>query len=427
VVWWAGTWDSRHSALGRLLFARGQDGVVPPAGTVTPTDAVAVARFEELGQQAPGCISVERSRLGGVPVSWSPAGVAASDLDAAAFGRSLDERWRRTSFSDISSGVYEAVHVGSEPEEGVLADEPPASVAGAVTAVAGEDEGEGEGALLAPPVPLAAMPVGLQVGTLVHRVLEAADFAAADLEAEVAARIAEGQGWRHVDLGSVDAAAAGLTAALQTPLGSLLDGIRLCDVARADRLDELVFELPLVGGDEPTGRLTLAAIAGLLREHLPAGDPLHGYAARLADPALRSSVRGYLTGSIDVVVRVRGANGAAPRFAIADYKTNWLAAPGEALTAWHHRPSVLAGEMRHRHYGLQALLYTVALHRYLRWRVPGYSADRHIAGVLYLFLRGMTGRDTPRLDGEPCGVFAWRPPGALVEALSDAFDAGEAR
>ena len=29
--------------------------------------------------------------------------------------------------------------------------------------------------------------------------------------------------------------------------------------------------------------------------------------------------------------------------------------------------------MTHSHYGLQALLYTVALHRYLRWRLP---ADR---------------------------------------------------
>jgi exodeoxyribonuclease V beta subunit len=37
----------------------------------------------------------------------------------------------------------------------------------------------------------------------------------------------------------------------------------------------------------------------------------------------------------------------------------------------------------------------------------------------------MTGTETPLLDGEPCGVFAWRPPGALVCALSDLFDQGE--
>ena len=88
---------------------------------------------------------------------------------------------------------------------------------------------------------------------------------------------------------------------------------------------------------------------------------------------------------------------------------------------------IAQSEMRHRHYGLQALLYTVALHRYLRWRLPAYDPERHIAGVLYLFLRGMTGPDTPVVDGAPCGVFAWCPPGALIEALSDVFDRGETR
>jgi len=107
---------------------------------------------------------------------------------------------------------------------------------------------------------------------------------------------------------------------------------------------------------------------------------------------------------------------------VVDYKSNWLAAPGEELSAWHHRPAALAAEMERAHYGLQALLYTAALHRFLRWRLPGYDADRNLAGVAYLFLRGMTGAATPVVDGARCGVFAWRPPGVLVEALSDALD-----
>jgi exodeoxyribonuclease V beta subunit len=80
--------------------------------------------------------------------------------------------------------------------------------------------------------------------------------------------------------------------------------------------------------------------------------------------------------------------------------------------------------MERAHYPLQALLYTVALHRYLRWRLAGYSPEQNLAGVLYLFLRGMTGPDVPRVNGHPCGVFAWRPPTALVEALSDLLDQG---
>ena len=82
--------------------------------------------------------------------------------------------------------------------------------------------------------------------------------------------------------------------------------------------------------------------------------------------------------------------------------------------------------MEHSHYRLQALLYVVALHRFLRWRLPGYSAERNLAGVLYLFVRGMTGRDTPVVDGARCGVFTWRPAAALVEELSDVLDRGAA-
>jgi exodeoxyribonuclease V beta subunit len=204
----------------------------------------------------------------------------------------------------------------------------------------------------------------------------------------------------------------GLRAAIETPLGAIVDGRRLRDVARADRLDELEFELPLVGGDEPTGRLTLDAIARVLRERLPAEDPMAAYAARLEDPGLRARVRGFLTGTIDLVVRIDGF-----RFAIVDYKTNWLGPAEEVLMLSQYRPEALAAEMSRAHYGLQALLYTVALHRYLRWRMHAYSPDRHLAGVLYLFVRGMAG-----VAG--AGVFAWRPPGALVEALSDVLDEG---
>ena len=69
-------------------------------------------------------------------------------------------------------------------------------------------------------------------------------------------------------------------------------------------------------------------------------------------------------------------------------------------------------------------LYTAALHRFLRWRLPGYDPTRNLAGVLYLFLRGMTGPGTPTVAGKPCGVFAWEPSKALVEELSDVLDRG---
>ena len=67
--------------------------------------------------------------------------------------------------------------------------------------------------------------------------------------------------------------------------------------------------------------------------------------------------------------------------------------------------------MLHSHYPLQALLYSVVLHRYLRWRLAGYDPERHLGGILYLYVRGMCGPETPVVDGQPCGVFALAPAG----------------
>ncbi len=417
VVWWAGSWDSRNSPLGRLLFGRDDQGNIADFGSFTPSDAAVAAKLQTVAGRAPGCVTVEQSRLA-APATWRPPLPASESLAASSFDRSLDLRWRRTSYSDITAASHDA-WVASEPEQPLLSDEPeePVPVPAPSTAL--------EHPAMALASPMATMPFGASVGTFVHRVLEASEFDAPDVDGELALRIEEVHGRRAVDIGDPALLAAGLRSVLETPLGPVLSDLRLRDVARRDRLDELEFELPLAGGDHPAGELTMARIAGLLREHLTAADPLAGYAERLADPQLRHVVRGYLTGSLDLVIRTPA--GADARYAVLDYKTNWLGQPGEALTVWHYRPEVIAAEMQRSHYALQALLYTVALHRFLRWRVPGYDPERDLAGVVYLFVRGMTGAATPVIEGTPCGVFGWRPEAPLVHELSDALDAGTRR
>ena len=66
---------------------------------------------------------------------------------------------------------------------------------------------------------LAEMPVGVEVGTLVHRVFESLDFAADDLSAALTEAITAAQARRRVELGDVDVVVAGLRAAIETPLG----------------------------------------------------------------------------------------------------------------------------------------------------------------------------------------------------------------
>ncbi|HLH47119.1 MAG TPA: hypothetical protein VKV25_08170, partial [Acidimicrobiales bacterium] len=338
----------------------------------------------------------------------------------AAFGRLLDLAWRRASYSSITAAAHGDA-VASEPEDPGVADEPPAPgpLPGAGPAgLAGRRDirPEEEG----PPLgPLASLPGGREVGTFVHGVLEGADFAAPDLDPELRRAARQVPAPPGLD---PPAAAVSLADALRTPLGPLIPGLRLRDVRRADRLDELAFELPLAGGDRPTGAVGTADLAAVLARHLDPTGPLAEYADRLADPSLATELRGYLTGSLDLVFRHRRDGGEA--WYVADYKTNWLGAPDRALTPWDYRPSALDAEMQRRHYPLQAVLYMVALHRYLRWRLLAYRAEDHLGGVLYLFLRGMSGPEVPHFDGHPAGVFSWAPPAALVTELSDLLDRG---
>jgi exodeoxyribonuclease V beta subunit len=206
-------------------------------------------------------------------------------------------------------------------------------------------------------------------------------------------------------------------------MGPVAGGLRLVDIGLRDRLCELDFEFPMDGGDrgEDGPEVRLASFADVLDRHLSPGDPLLPYAEQLRQPGLGDQVlRGYLSGSIDVVLRVPDADG--HRFVVVDYKTNRLGERDRPLTAWDYRRSAMAEAMMHSHYPLQALLYAVVLHRFLRWRLPDYDPARHLGGVLYLFVRGMCGPETPSYDGDVAGVFSWQPPAAMIEELSDLLD-----
>jgi exodeoxyribonuclease V beta subunit len=417
VVWWVRAYESEHSPLGRVLMFRDAAGEVPPSGRYSPKDAEVERRLAELAASLPGRISIERCTTHASP-RWRTASPSPAHLHAAAFERRLDLSWRRTSYTGITTAGGPADAVGSEPEDPGLTDEP----VGPGGFLPGAPPDPADDLLLrGVPCLMADVPGGAEMGTFVHRVLERVDFTAADLGDAVAAAIAATQACRSLDIGASAALVGALNAAIGTPLGPLASGRRLRDIARKDRIDELRFEFPLAGGDRPRGEVLLADVARLLATHTPPGSILGGYGSRLASSEFAGRLRGYLTGSLDLVMRIADDD-AAPRFLVVDYKTNWLASDGDALTAWHYRPAALDAEMQRAHYPLQALLYLVALHRYLRWRLPGYDPAAHLGGVIYAFVRGMLGPDTPTVAGAPTGVFAWRPPVALVTGVSDLLD-----
>jgi len=114
-----------------------------------------------------------------------------------------------------------------------------------------------------------------------------------------------------------------------------------------------------------------------------------------------------MTGLIDLTYVHDG------RWYVLDYKSNRL--PGYA-------PAQLHDAMAHSEYHLQALLYTLALHRWLRFRLGNaYDYARDFGGARYLFCRGI---DASRDDGQ--GIQAWQFEPELVHAL-DALFAGDAQ
>ena len=268
-------------------------------------------------------------------------------------------------------------------------------------------------------VPLADFPAGAQPGIFLHEVLEDTDFAwGRTPEGRTALRERLDELLPRHGLDATlwaEPLTEHLSAVLTTPLGGPLGGSSLADIQRTERFDELRFDLPVRGGRSWRAGVDDALSGTALLNALGAAGPRDAlradYLAQLAALPV-GDLAGFLTGSIDLVFRqqVNGQN----KWFIADYKSNHL---GDTVAGY--APSALRDAMEGHHYPLQAHLYTLALHRLLRWRVPDYDYERDVGGVYYLFLRGMTGEQAP--TPAPPGCFFDRPPLAVVQALDTLF------
>ena len=350
-------------------------------------------------------------------------------------GRVVYDGWRRHSYSaltraDLAAQADEAV----DPARGLGFDDDGHQGSRSPHSHVQKPERPDTGAM-GPDVPLAPFPAGADAGTCLHAIFEHIDFQACapgssdptHLEA-IARRELTHHGFSEPE--HLALVTDHFPAVLATPLGPLLPSTRLCDVARADRLDELRFDFPVAGGDDH-GRTAAAyqrVTAGALRDALALrGDddvvPL-AWVDRVADLGF-APLAGMMTGSIDLVFRVRTAEDPVGRWFVVDYKSNRLDPHQTGRTPLaHFLHAGMRYEMAHHHYFLQYHIYTLALHRYLRARLGDhYDYDRHFGGAVYLFVRGMTGADAvdPTRDGGRPGVFADRPPRRVVDALDRVF------
>ena len=115
----------------------------------------------------------------------------------------------------------------------------------------------------------------------------------------------------------------------------------------------------------------------------------------------------YLRGEIDLVYEYAG------KYYVVDYKSNYL---GDSLSNYNQEN--LSAAMNKAGYWLQAAIYQVALHRFLRLRLKDYEGNesQYLGAVEYVFLRGI---DSTGMQSY--GRIEWQIPFELVKALDDMF------
>uniref|UniRef100_UPI003F6A2170 3'-5' exonuclease n=1 Tax=Methylophaga sp. TaxID=2024840 RepID=UPI003F6A2170 len=185
-----------------------------------------------------------------------------------------------------------------------------------------------------------------------------------------------------------------LPSVVSTPLTN--DGsLRLNAIETGKRLDEMAFYFPV-------NALTTQKLQKTLSQFVPEMPVLENVLNQLNF----TTVTGFMKGFIDLVFEFEG------RFYIADYKSNWLGDKAADYDA-----AALDEAMVMHGYPLQYLIYSLALHRYLKTRMPDYDPDQHFGGVYYLFIRGM------QAEWGQAGIYFDKPSAALLDALDNSMNA----
>lgn len=300
------------------------------------------------------------------------------DLKARELNRYFDDHWRVTSYSGLS---YGASH--KEDDQAVSPLQFANSLAPQMDTEASidiEQQEEESRETLTPH----QFPKGASPGTFLHTLMEEISFnEPISLE------------WltEKLDASGFDAVWAPmlqewLKAIVEAPLAE--DGLCLSALKPQEQLDEMQFYLPI------ESIISAKKLDDITHQY----DPL----SKRCPPLSFEKVQGILKGFIDLTFYWNG------KFYLLDYKSNYL---GE--DASYYTQEAMAEAMIDHRYDLQYQLYSLALHRYLNQRLPGYDYETHFGGVYYLFLRGIDSANSQN------GIFFFRPERAFIQAFDQLF------
>lgn len=329
--------------------------------------------------------------------------LASLNLAAKTLSSGISQTWQMTSYSAISK--TRVVEENTEYQEELKASDETLMVDEQTTQESEVLESIEE------PLPLELLPMrfrfarGASPGSYLHEVLEYSDFQELS---SVRTHALEFTDKFSIDTEQVPEIADWLVETLNTPVNERgEEPYCLADITQKHRIPEMEFYLPLDTVDmSEFNRLVSEWLSDIcLQDEQVSKD---GQVSIEKQPGHYKihQLNGMLKGYLDLVY-VKGQ-----RIYVADYKSNYL---GESFDDYQEQ--ALHGSMLHHDYYLQALLYTLAMHRFMGNKIKDYNYQKHIGGAQYLFLRGMS----PEKPG--CGVRTVKPPETLIENLDALFDA----
>lgn len=249
-----------------------------------------------------------------------------------------------------------------------------------------------------------SFPRGTAAGIFLHEVFEHLDFTVQDKTViqELIATKLRAHGFESLWGGTV---CDMVEKVLAVPLDSDSDSFALSRIQTVDRLNELEFYFPLQRISESRLKdLFGRYIWSVKHEDSPFRKGWQGGFTEIPSSIDRlrfKPLEGFMKGFIDLVFRYR------ERFYIVDWKSNFLGNRNE-----DYDQAALLRAMEGNLYHLQYYLYTIAVHKYLKTRIPEYTYKSHFGGVYYIFLRGVD-----PAKGKEYGVYRHRPPAASIEGL----------
>ncbi len=265
--------------------------------------------------------------------------------------------------------------------------------------------------------PLADFPRGSNAGNCLHRILEKLDFQLPVTSDKTELLIIEELENSGIKKEFKEAIEETLYRVLNIPLGHKIGNIKLHQVSKDRCIKELNFDLSMSDKGNPIKTRDLINVferVGGIRFG-------NQYIESLED--LNISSRGFLTGSIDLVF-TDNEDIEKAQWWILDWKSNWI---GEKTSDKdkticgpdYYSEKDMKKQMMMHHYPLQAYLYLVALHRFLKWRLKNYVPEVSLGGYIYLFLRGLAEKSEidNKSNNETPGIFLEYKPIELVLEL----------